>query len=81
MAEILGNVPGVKLVVTTRVRLNVQGEQLYPVSGMRIPDAAEADTWDDPENQARPFSAVQLFLDRARRVQPGFTLTKKTSRQ
>ena len=79
VTEILANAPDVKLVVTTRVRLNVQGEQLYPVSGMRIPDATETVAWDDPKEQAKPFSAVQLFLDRARRVQPGFVLTMENA--
>ncbi len=76
LADILANAPGVKLLVTSRVRLNVQGEQLYLVGGMHTPDASEAAAWEDPETQAKPFSAVLLFLDRARRVHPGFTLTK-----
>jgi predicted ATPase/tetratricopeptide (TPR) repeat protein len=79
VTELLANAPGVKLAVTSRMRLNVQGEQLYPVGGMRIPTAAEAGTWDDPEEQAKPFSAVQLFIERARRVQPDFKLTKENA--
>lgn len=70
----------IKIIVTSRVRLNVPGEQLYPVGGMRAPPMAEVEAWDDPEAQAQPFSAVQLFLDRARRVQPRFALTKENSR-
>jgi predicted ATPase/DNA-binding SARP family transcriptional activator len=76
VAEILENAPDVKILTTSRVRLNVQGEQLFLVEGMRSPDAGVAASWDDPEKQARPFSAVQLFLDRARRMQPNFTLSK-----
>jgi predicted ATPase/DNA-binding SARP family transcriptional activator len=75
--DILANATDVKLLVTSRIRLNLQGEQLFRVTGMRAPDAVEFNQWDDPEIQAKPFSAVQLFLDRARRVQPGFTLTKE----
>ncbi len=77
--EIIASAPTVKLIVTSRIRLNVQGEQLYPVGGMSIPDPAEAAEWDNPEEQAKPFSAVQLFMERARRVQPDFTLTKENS--
>jgi len=76
VSDILANAPNVKLLVTSRARLNVQGEQLFRVTGMRAPDAVECDAWDDPETQAKPFSAVQLFIDRARRVQPEFRLTK-----
>lgn len=79
VAEIIANAPGVKLVVTSRIRLNMQGEQLFPVDGMRIPDAAEAATWDDPEEQAKPFSSMQLFLEAARRVQPNFSLTNENA--
>ncbi len=79
VADILAHAPGVKLLVTSRVRLNLQGEQLYPVSGMRTPDRAEAQAWADPAAQAQPFSAVQLFLDRARRVQPNFVLTRENA--
>jgi predicted ATPase len=79
VTETLANAPGVKLVVTSRVRLNVQGEQLYPVSGMRIPEVAETSTWHDPEGQAKPFSSIELFLERARRVQPNFRLTMENA--
>jgi predicted ATPase/DNA-binding SARP family transcriptional activator len=80
IVDILERATGVKLMVTSRVRLNVHGEQLYPVAGMRIPDPAEAEAWQDPEAQARPYSAVQLFIERARRVQPGFGLTRDNIR-
>ena len=77
--DILTKAAGVKVIATSRVRLNIQGEQLFQVGGMRTPDASEINDWDDPEEQARPFSAVQLFLDRARRVQPDFTLTSQNT--
>ncbi len=77
VSEIIAYAPGVKLVVTSRIRLKVQGEQLYPVGGMSIPDPAEALKWDDIEDLVKSYSAVQLFLERARRVQPDFTLTKE----
>ncbi|HJS29949.1 MAG TPA: BTAD domain-containing putative transcriptional regulator, partial [Anaerolineales bacterium] len=75
--DILAAATGVKLVITSRVRLNLQGEQLYPVGGMSLPDAFEVSGWDTPIEQAESFSGVQLFIDRARRVQPEFTLTRE----
>ncbi|HJS28828.1 MAG TPA: hypothetical protein VJ768_04370, partial [Anaerolineales bacterium] len=75
--DILTAATGVKLVITSRVRLNLQGEQLYPVGGMSLPDEFEVSGWDTPIEQAGSFSGVQLFIDRARRVQPEFTLTKE----
>ncbi|MCU0484811.1 MAG: AAA family ATPase [Anaerolineales bacterium] len=76
VVEILANAPQVKLLVTSRVRLNVQGEQLVPVGGMHSPGVDQAAAWQDPVSQALSFSAVQLFLERARRVQPSFELTQ-----
>ena len=77
VTDILANSADVKLMSTSRVRLNLQGEQLFNVTGMRIPTVDEADVWEDPETQAKPFSAVQLFLDRARRIRSDFVLTKE----
>jgi predicted ATPase/DNA-binding SARP family transcriptional activator len=74
LIEILEEAEGVKLLVTSRIRLNVQAEQIYPVSGMRMPTKSEVVSWEDPETQAQPYSAVQLFLDRARRIKPDFFL-------
>lgn len=79
VGEIMTNATGVKLVVTSRIRLNVQGEQLYPVGGMRFPDTYEVAAWDNPGEQAKPFSAVQLFIERARSVQPDFQLTSENA--
>jgi predicted ATPase/DNA-binding SARP family transcriptional activator len=76
VGEMISNAPGVKLVVTSRIRLNVQGEQLYPVGGMCLPDSTEVVLWDDPEEEAQSFSAMQLFLECGHRVRPDFALTK-----
>ena len=67
---------GVKVLVTSRQSLNVQGEQLYQVGGMRLPDDSEpATSLPDLEN----FSAVRLFLQCARRQRPDFELDGSNS--
>lgn len=76
VGEILATAKNLKLFVTSRERLNLQGEQLYRVSGMRTPPVTDVVTWSDPEEQAKSFSALQLFVERARRVQPDFRLTQ-----
>jgi len=76
VADILGAAQGVKLLVTSRERLNLQAEQVYRVPGMRIPDPQTLAGWDDPDEQARSYSALQLLLERARRVRPNFQLTR-----
>ena len=77
IGEILITAKNLKLLVTSRERLNLQGEQLYWVSGMRSPHVTDVATWIDPEEQAKPFSALQLFIERARRVRPDFRLTQE----
>jgi predicted ATPase/Tfp pilus assembly protein PilF len=66
LAEILENAPRVKVLVSSRERLNLHGEWVYPLGGMQVP-AEAAELIED-------YSAVQLFLQSARRVQPGFSL-------
>jgi predicted ATPase/DNA-binding SARP family transcriptional activator/tetratricopeptide (TPR) repeat protein len=76
LIEILTGADALRLLVTSRIRLNIQAEQIFPVPGMRMPSPREVASWTDPEIQAKPFSAVQLFLDRARRLKPNFTLDR-----
>ena len=76
IGEFLVTAKNVKVLVTSRERLNLQGEQLYRVSGMRTPSVTDVIAWTDPEEQAKAFSALQLFVERARRVRPDFRLTQ-----
>jgi predicted ATPase len=71
VVDILAAAPGVRIVATSRFRLNVPGERLLPIAGLEIPPPAcsSAEEKDEDQNQ---YSAVQLFLDSARRVRPGF---------
>jgi predicted ATPase/Tfp pilus assembly protein PilF len=71
--EILQRSPQTKLLITSRVRLNRQSEQLFPVVGMTYPSLNGAS--EDSSLDLTQFSAVQLFLQRARRVRPDFVLT------
>src|SRR5690606_25172061 len=64
--DILNATTQVQLLVTSRERLNLQAEQVWPVTGLDIP----VDMEDAPD----AHSAVQLFVERTRRVQPYFSL-------
>ena len=59
--------PRIKIIATSREVLNLEWEWVYTVRGMAIPDNT---TIDHLVN----YSAVQLLNDRARRVQPRFSL-------
>jgi predicted ATPase len=65
--EILVAAPGVKILVTSRERLNLQGESLFRLEGFNFPD------WNSPE-AALEYSAVKLFAQSARYAQPEFEL-------
>ena len=67
MAEILQAAPGVKVLVTSRLPLNLQGEHRYHLAGLDFPTATRGDNLLD-------FSAVKLFVQAARRAAPGFKL-------
>ncbi len=70
LVDILRLAPRVKLLVTSRVRLNLQEEWLLEVKGLDYPP-----TLDTPVDVASACSAVSLFVQQARRVQAGFELT------
>ena len=57
------------IIATSREPLHVAGEQAYPLPALSLPDpTASADVMGRSE-------AVELFVDRAQRQQPGFGLT------
>ncbi|MFN8441628.1 MAG: tetratricopeptide repeat protein [Caldilineaceae bacterium] len=68
--EILQNANGVKIVVTSRERLNFQKEWVYELSGLPFPAPQRSRqplTNGAAANEGDPPGAVQLFLDRAHR--------------
>ncbi|MBK8990033.1 MAG: tetratricopeptide repeat protein [Chloroflexi bacterium] len=64
IADLLAAAPGLRLIVTSRERLNLYEEWLVEIGGLDLPPEAAAD-WI-------AFSAPQLFIQRARRVYLGF---------
>ena len=67
LSEILAAAPGAQILVTSRERLRLQEETVLRIEGMNYPD------WQAPEEPLE-YSATRLFLQSARRVQPGFKL-------
>jgi predicted ATPase len=68
LTDILHIAPDVKILATSRARLNVGGEHLFPVAGMHFPDRERDEDIDR-------YSAVKLFLENASRVRPSFEPT------
>jgi serine/threonine protein kinase/tetratricopeptide (TPR) repeat protein len=65
--EILKHAADMKLLVTSRERLNLQGEWLFNVSGLTYPENGSSD--GDIEG-----SALELFIERARSADSRFTI-------
>ncbi len=59
---LIGSVPALRLITTSREPLGVPGEVLVAVGGLAPP------------------AAVELFVDRARAVRPGFTADERSRR-
>ena len=68
---LLQNAPPLKLLVTSREALNLRDEWLFQVEGMPYPQGALTDTLD-------AYSAVKLFVERARRARHDFSLADET---
>ena len=73
LVNLLQQAPGIKIMVTSRVRLNVQGEWLLTVAGLAVPGRAK--TTDAPDRVLDTYPALQLFVQSARRVQQNFDRT------
>lgn len=65
--EILISCPRVKILITSREKLNLEAEILYHLSGLQLPPE---DTLEDIQD----YGAVRLFLQKASQVCPGFSL-------
>ncbi|KAA0263588.1 MAG: helix-turn-helix domain-containing protein, partial [Chloroflexi bacterium] len=69
LSEILQGAPQAKLLVTSRERLNLQGEWTFELGGLTVPPQAD-------EGKAA-YSALQLFELHAGRIRPDIKLTGK----
>jgi predicted ATPase/transcriptional regulator with XRE-family HTH domain len=65
--EILKHCPQVKLLVTSRERINLLSEWVFEIHGLPVPP-------DEQTEQFEEYSSVALFLESARRVRTGFLI-------
>ncbi len=66
LVEITENAPGVKVLVTSRERLNAPGSVLFELDGFTCPDLSAEQEISSP--------AARLFLHTARRIEPTFQI-------
>ena len=65
LTDLLANAPQLKLLATSRESLGLQGEWVFEVKGLPIPESGQ-------EKESVQNTSVELFLQRARRAQVGF---------
>jgi predicted ATPase/DNA-binding SARP family transcriptional activator len=75
LGDILGAAPDIVILATSRQRLNLHQEYLYPLDGLAYPRSASVSS-QPPES----YSAVDLFVRCARRVQHNFVLGEEQQR-
>ncbi len=72
VGELLAVAPGLKLLATSRERLNLLEEWLFDVGGLAFPTA-------EPNSTFGSYDAVRLFAEHAQRIQPGFAVTPEVA--
>ena len=75
VAELVGDAPGLRVLVTSRAVLRLYGEREYPVPPLALPDHRATPS---AEHFAR-FEAVRLFVERAQAARPAFALTDENA--
>lgn len=73
---LLERVPSLRLLVTSRLRLHLPGEQEIPLTPLPVPDieVSESDHREDLKELSE-IASVALFLDRSRAARPDFQIT------
>ena len=71
VVELLAACPRLKVLATSRARLHVSGEHVYPVPPLSLPDQRGAMEL----HEVAASEAVMLFAERAGAVDPSFALT------
>jgi predicted ATPase/DNA-binding SARP family transcriptional activator len=61
----------VTVLATSRERLNIPGEQVWPISPLTLPSGSQSRRLEELSES----EAIQLFIDRARMARPTFQLT------
>ena len=67
VADLIQATPGIRVLTTSRERLNLRGETVYVLRGLDFPGS---ETGQNPLE----YAAIKLFMQSARRVRPNFAI-------
>ena len=76
VVELLAACSELKVLITSREGLRIRGEREYPVPPLALPNLKQL----PPPESLSQYAAVELFIQRARAVKPGFRITNNTAR-
>ncbi|WP_354496777.1 DUF4062 domain-containing protein [Mycetocola sp. 2940] len=79
LAPLLSAAPGLKVLVTSRMRLHVSSEYIFDVGPLALPPAPTPGEAATTPDSLLDSPAVALFVERARAVKPDFELTAENS--
>ncbi len=71
LAELLTTCPQLKILVTSRAALHIQGEHEFPVPPLALPEASSQLSVEELAH----YPAISLFLQRALAIKPDFDVT------
>lgn len=71
-SELLERIPSLKILATSRERLNLHGEWMYELHGLPVPPVDFTGKLDD-------YGAAALFIQRVRHIQPDFDIGESES--
>lgn len=74
LTQLTDQSPDLRLIVTSRERLRLQAESLLDLQGLAFPPEQQPATSADLHASSADYPAVQLFRNRAERVQAEFSL-------
>ena len=69
VSEFLERIPSLKILATSRERLNLHGEWMYELHGLPVPPVEFADKLDE-------YSAAVLFMQRSEHIKPNFEVSE-----
>jgi predicted ATPase/class 3 adenylate cyclase len=75
VAQLLSSAAGLKVLVTSRIPLNLRGEHEYPIPPLSLPARDRIPSLE----QLTQYGAVRLFIERAKEVRPDFSVTSENA--
>lgn len=75
IARLMGGAPQIKCLITSREAIRIQGEREFPVQPLPSPAQVEFTSIEHLDK----FPALELFVQRAESIHPGFHLTSENA--